>query len=177
MDALRQDIKDLLVKTDEGIITTRLDNDDCVHNDFMITVQQQFQNQRETLIEIENGYCLQIDGLSRLGLASNPLNQFISLIERCDSFKTVKSRPHKLWTKVDKIVVSEKRLWCQITHDKNVLNKFSTAKYIMDYELLGKFGLANNEIQKLSENRLKMIAIRNFMLQAKSYLPIKGFSS
>lgn len=107
------------------LITSRIDNDDCIHKDFIKTVQQNFQEQDFQAIDIIKGYSLQIEPEIILGKKEHIFNPFISLIEKNENPKTVWLSDHNMWKKETRITqVTNKRLWLSIIHQKNKVNEF-----------------------------------------------------
>lgn len=83
------------------LVTSRLDNDDCLHQDYIKEVQAQFTQQSFMAIDFVDGYTLQIELVVRFTKRSYVHNLFISLIEQSESFVTVWSRKrHGHWSKV-----------------------------------------------------------------------------
>jgi hypothetical protein len=107
------------------LITSRIDNDDCIHRDFIAEVQKRFKSQQYQAIDVIKGYSLQIKPDFLLGKKEHIFNPFISLIERNDDPKTVWFNDHNLWKKETRITqVTNKRLWMSIIHEKNKVNEF-----------------------------------------------------
>lgn len=108
------------------LITSRIDNDDCIHKDFIKTVQQNFQKQDFQAIDIIKGYSLQIEPEIILGKKEHIFNPFISLIEKNENPKTIWLSDHNMWKKETRITqVTNKRLWLSIIHQKNKVNEFN----------------------------------------------------
>jgi hypothetical protein len=107
------------------IITSRIDNDDCIHKDYIATIQDQFKSQDFMAIDILKGYSLQISPDIMLGKKEHIFNPFISLIEKNSTPKTVWFSDHNMWKKESRrIEIGNKRLWMSIIHEKNKVNKF-----------------------------------------------------
>jgi hypothetical protein len=64
------------------LITSRLDNDDCLSQYYVETVQNQFSQQDFLALDFVNGYTLQLDKQYKLGKKLHVFNPFISLIEK-----------------------------------------------------------------------------------------------
>lgn len=71
------------------LITTRIDNDDSIHIDFINEVQKQFNQQEYRAIDFIKGYSMQIEPRYVLGKKDQLFNAFISLIEKNEKRKTV----------------------------------------------------------------------------------------
>ena len=128
MDAFHPEIKKFIAedsKDSDYIITSRIDNDDCIHKDYINTIQGQFKSQDFMAIDILKGYSLQISPDIMLGKKEHIFNPFISLIEKNDSPKTVWFSDHNMWKKESRrIEIANKRLWMSIIHEKNAVNEF-----------------------------------------------------
>ena len=128
MDAFLPAIKDEISKelTQPYLITSRLDNDDCLSEDYIENVQQQFDKQDFMAIDYIDGFTLQIEPEVKLGKRTHLHNPFISLIERNDMIETVWSRErHGEWAKVKQLkTIHNQFLWMSIIHGENKANDF-----------------------------------------------------
>lgn len=107
------------------IITSRIDNDDSIHKDFIDEVQKHFNQQDYRAIDFISGYTLQIEPNYILGNKEQLFNPFISLIEKNESPKTAIYQDHRLWKRDKKVTqISGKRLWLSIIHQRNKVNEF-----------------------------------------------------
>lgn len=148
-------------KDDSFIITTRLDNDDMIHKDFIDTIQNaayKSESNASQVIDLINGYQLSI--LNRkyeIREYSNLLNPFLSLKEDIANFDTIFKFRHKEW-KSDRIEISNNRLWMEVIHPNNKLNQSR-----LDLQLTKNFNPEvfgfNTELKKLNflERSLKRI--------------------
>lgn len=128
MDAFHPSIKAYVSedsKESSHIITSRIDNDDCIHKEYIDTIQQQFTSQDFMAIDVLKGYSLQISPEIMLGKKEHIFNPFISLIEKNIEPKTVWFSDHNMWKKESRrIEIANKRLWMSIIHEKNKVNEF-----------------------------------------------------
>ncbi len=128
MPAFYPEIKNYITEKSAGIpylITSRIDNDDCIHKDFIAEVQKRFNSQDYQAIDVIKGYSLQIKPDFMLGKKEHIFNPFISLIEKNSDPKTVWQNDHNMWKKETRITqVKDKRLWMSIIHEKNKVNEF-----------------------------------------------------
>ena len=117
-------IKSQVDSADKYIITTRLDNDDMIHQEFTAVIQSLFIPADKAVIDLQNGYQLCIEQLnSEVRNYSNRFNPFVSVIENLQGIETVFSKPHFEWKYVSKIIeYKDNRLWCEIIHQSNKLN-------------------------------------------------------
>lgn len=107
------------------LITTRIDNDDSIHKDFINEVQKHFNQQEYRAIDFITGYSLQIEPNFILGKKEQLFNPFISLIEKNVNPKTAIHQDHRHWKRDEKVTqIAGKRLWLSIIHQRNKVNKF-----------------------------------------------------
>lgn len=117
---IKEDAKDA-----DYIISSRLDNDDCIHRNFIAEIQKQFKQQQFMVIDVVKGYSLQISPDYLLGKKEHMFNPFLSLIETKENFQTIWKTDHNLWKKEDRIIkIKDKRLWLSVIHNKNKVNEF-----------------------------------------------------
>ena len=123
LEAITKTITSYLSASDTHIITTRLDNDDAVHKQFIETIQKSFKAQDPYIIDFKNG--LQFipgqkqDVVRVMTMAFNP---FLSFVESRINFQTILSRPHLDWSDTPHISIDTTPLWMQIIHDENITN-------------------------------------------------------
>ncbi|MFZ4672426.1 MAG: glycosyltransferase [Flavobacterium sp.] len=134
------------------LITTRIDNDDSIHIDFINEVQKQFNQQEYQAIDFIKGYSLQIEPNYILGKKEQLFNPFISLIEKNENPKTAFHQDHRFWKRDKKVTqLGEKRLWLSIIHQRNKINRFDGYGNVKCEKLKNVFILskeANNLISK-----------------------------
>lgn len=107
------------------LITSRIDNDDCIHKNFIDEVQKKFNSQEYEAVDVIKGYSLQVKPKYILGKKEHIFNPFISLIEKNVNPKTVWFNDHTLWKKETRITqIKDKRLWMSVIHEKNKVNEF-----------------------------------------------------
>lgn len=137
--AVKTDISKLIDKETDFLITTRIDNDDALHEDAIEKIQKTFYNNIDELIiqkqyqkigiNLKKGYCLQVEPyfeITKHELTSSP---FVSLVEKLDhthqKFYTVISQPHQSFTEQTEfplIQIDNYCYWIQVIHDNNVSN-------------------------------------------------------
>ncbi|PHR70577.1 MAG: hypothetical protein COA67_08100 [Lutibacter sp.] len=114
-----------VLDTEKYIITSRLDNDDCIHQDYTSVVQSFFDKQDYMAIDVTGGYGMEVGNKIKLGKMLHLYNPYISLIERKERVKTVWHKGHTHWKYERNILeVKNKHLWLTIIHEKNKSNKF-----------------------------------------------------
>jgi len=128
MPAFYPEIQKLIATETVGkqyLITSRIDNDDCIRKNFIDVVQSKFTQQDYMAIDVIKGYSLQIKPVIMLGKKEHIFNPFISLIEKNENPKTVWANDHNHWKKETRITqVTNQRLWMSIIHEKNKVNEF-----------------------------------------------------
>ena len=131
------------------LITTRIDNDDSIHVDFINEVQKQFDQQEYRAIDFIKGYSLQIEPIYILGKKDQLFNPFISLIEKNDNPKTAFYQDHRFWKRDKKVTqLGDKRLWLSIIHQRNKVNKFD-GYGLVNWEKLKKDFILSDEANDL----------------------------
>jgi hypothetical protein len=106
----------------EWIITSRLDNDDYYHMDFVKKIQENFREVEE-VIDIDYEVLESYTGIKYPSKRERANSPFLSLVEKwTDKINTAMGRPH---TVMPDIYHSRKLgvLATQVIHDKNVCNK------------------------------------------------------
>lgn len=158
MSAFSAILKKNIQKKSEKIpylITTRLDNDDCIHKDFVETIQQQFNFQDFMAIDLTEGYSLQIEPQVRLGKKTQLYNPFISLIEKNNTPTTVCMRAHGKWKSENRIIhIKNKRVWLAIIHHKNKINEFDGFGKVEWMQLKNDFAVSDKMSRYISENAI-----------------------
>ena len=150
------------------IITSRIDNDDCISINFIKEVQNQFNQQAYLALDFISGYTLNLKPVM-IGKKEHIFNPFISLIERNHEPKTVWHYVHNMWKKEPRLIhLSEKRLWLSVIHGKNKVNEFDgygniNWKIIKDDFIVSE--KVNNKIEKeqLSFSNWWFLSLRNFL--------------
>lgn len=110
---------------DKYVLTSRIDNDDAIHKDFINTVQSLFQPVHNHVIDFRAGYQLILGRKKNEVLEFTwPFNPFVSLVETSDSAKSIFSREHNHWH-VEKSLTAydQNRLWMAVIHRNNLLNR------------------------------------------------------
>ena len=150
-DELIKQIKRKVQDKQTFIVTTRLDNDDILHKDFIQTVQDAFQLKREkAVVDIISGYQLDIStNKNLLYYASFKGNPFISLGENLTELQTVLDRMHHDWGLDHRVItITKKRLWIQLIHGKNMSNKIPPYFFRAVNANFEDFGIEQISIEK-----------------------------
>lgn len=147
----------------EYIITSRLDNDDLLHKDFIQTIKENSRYSDELIIDFERGYQL-IDKTKGFEIRNyiHFLNPFISLVERRGNLQTVMARNHRDWFNAKELIkISDKAMWVENVHAKNKLNgarlniTLSTKKDLKDFGLTNELELPNLSHVLMTNLRIK----------------------
>jgi hypothetical protein len=174
MDAFHSSIKDYIIedsKDSDYIITSRIDNDDCIHRDYIDTIQSQFQSQDFMAIDILKGYSLQISPEIMLGKKEHIFNPFISLIEKNDNPKTVWFSDHNMWKKESRrIEIANKRLWMSIIHEKNKVNEFDGYDNVAWETIRVNFKVSENMDNKITNEIIPHDKWRYLSFKNKCYV-------
>lgn len=144
------------------IVTTRLDNDDSLHVDFIDTIQLIAKTREKCLIDIRNGYQVTVlPNKYEIRAYHPPFNHFISIVEPISEFKSVFERIHPAWDcpEMPCYIFDKRPLWIEFIHGKN--NLYHTRNYLKRLIKVPteKFGISeeinDNPINVLSSNILK----------------------
>lgn len=155
----------------EYVITSRLDNDDCISNNYVGEVQNYFDSQHFLAIDLIDGYTLSTGSEAKLGFKRQFNNPFISLIEKNNAnLKSVWYLGHGSWKYEERVKsVSNNRLWMSIIHAKNKVNEF-TGFGNVDLEVLNEFSISSTKKEELISN---FINVKLWRLEStKNYLII-----
>jgi hypothetical protein len=153
------EVKKRFNSSSEWIITTRIDNDDCLHADAIKTIQNNFIPENKFLIALSSGYVLNAADKT-LSHYFYPQSPFLTLIERKDeNIKGVFEKGHTKWDELRLFVIKEirleifnkkarrarfilkKPLWIQIVHGGNVSNSFYRGLPVLQNRDLHQFSL------------------------------------
>ena len=112
------------------VLTTRLDNDDCFHEDAIKVIQHHFKPLDFSIIDLKHGLSLQIVNGYKLSLKQNTTSgPFITLIEQLRPHKqllTVYDREHLHWIGTAQYIdVTMGHYWLQLIHEHNITNQLS----------------------------------------------------
>lgn len=110
--------------SDKFVVTTRIDNDDIIHKDFVGTIQALYIPKHLTVIDLQKGYQVSIDvDTPEVRNYIHPFNAFISVVEDLEAMKTIYSREHYGWKVEEHVVVFKKEyLWVELSHNENYVN-------------------------------------------------------
>jgi hypothetical protein len=145
--------------TAEWIVTTRIDNDDCLNKQAVEIIHNNFEKKSGFLISLASGYLLNTNDLT-LSHYYYPMSPFISLIEKNnDEIKGIFQRGHTKWDSLRLFVLKEiwleyfdkksrksrfilkEPLWIQTVHGENVSNNFHRGLPVINNKDLSGFSL------------------------------------
>jgi len=118
-------LKDCETKKISHVITTRLDNDDCLSNNAVELIQNNIDDNNLQFINILNGYQYNQNDKNFYTIQSES-NSFITSLERTETAKTIYGWGNHAYIK-DNMKKYIKNLdgdagWLQIIHDDNLIN-------------------------------------------------------
>lgn len=127
MKEFRPAIKQVIAESPtDFIITSRLDNDDCIHENFINTIQNNFDGQHFMALDFPEGFTLQTEPEIRLGKRRQNFNPFLTLIERNKNPQGIFSKHnHGTWKEERNVKrLLNQRIWMSIIHPENKKNEF-----------------------------------------------------
>lgn len=133
------------------VITTRIDNDDCVSKYFIENIQSRFDQQDYMAIDFIDGYTLQIEPEVKAGKRRHTFNPFISLVEKNEHPKTIWHAPsHASWKREKNVMrIEHIRIWLSIIHFKNKVNEFVGYDQVDMNALFAEFRIADSARDQL----------------------------
>jgi len=147
-DFIKRDAKDI-----PYIITSRIDNDDCISKFYIQQIQDHFNEQERTIIDCIKGFTLQLKPCYMLGKKDHIFNPFISLIEKNDKPTTVWGKRHAHWKKEKHILqIRDSRLWLSLIHNENLSNFFDGYGKVNWNDIVNNFIIDKNIANQISKN-------------------------
>lgn len=127
------------------ILTTRIDNDDALHIDFIETIQSLADNKNNLIIDLRAGVEAIVRGkyIETRKKISN-YNPFISVIFNSKSYISIFSKNHVDWISCGETKVSNDIRWMQIIHTRNKHNKINWHNRLISNIDLQDFGISMN---------------------------------
>jgi hypothetical protein len=153
-ERIRADLDADLGRSSGWLVTTRLDNDDGLHRDFVDLLQAKVRVGQEEVLEFPWGI-VYVSGTPYF--SRQPHNAFISLSEPMDSLQTVFCVRHKEVARRFPITnVTSRPAWLQSIHGDNVGNKIRGWRIARD-ELPDGFEVGN-DAPSVKESKLGILA-------------------
>lgn len=141
-DDVRNVVRQHIPEDCEYLITTWLDNDDAIHQDYVLMIQDNFNHQESETINFFFGYQL---ANGKLYFDFEFSNHFISLIEKYspESFNTCLCRPHKKLYEVCKSAkkIFCKPVWVEVVHGSNYMNVYRRGFRVPTGHILDDFSI------------------------------------
>lgn len=140
---IADDVKALATPGEALIVTTRLDNDDALSNDFVAQVQAAAKDApAQTVLNFTQGIAMR---KGRLYTAADHSNPFTSLVERdLASVETIWAKPHhELGQKWKITQVARRPVWLQVVHGENVINRIK-GRLVSDIEVIESFKIRSD---------------------------------
>lgn len=140
---IAEDVRALGTPGEDLIVTTRLDNDDAVSDDFVARVQAAAQDApAQTVLNFTHGIAMR---RGRLYSASDQSNPFTSLVERdLAEVETIWAKAHhELGEKWTIKQVPGRPVWLQVVHGENVTNRIK-GKLVSDTAVIDSFKMRDD---------------------------------
>lgn len=145
LSTVRDDIRAYARDQAFWVITTRLDNDDAIHERFIEILQHQCHFLEHEVLNFSRGLILDRGHLYEVIDRSNA---FTSLVEPLSELRTVWCRQH---TDLELIApvrqIDTYPMWLQIIHEDNVLNRRRGFRLADGAHLAAQFGIRSNELK------------------------------
>lgn len=119
---VREVVQDRVQEDTEYLITSRLDSDDMISQDYIARIQAVFNNQRRLFINFKNGITKVVKGREvEYRALQHPRSAFLSLIEPVtENFTTIYCGDHgRVTRKKNLIHIRGHYGWIQILHGRN----------------------------------------------------------
>lgn len=146
------------------IISTRLDNDDVVHKDFIFKIQDSFEFQDFMAVNFLKVLTLNPFNFRKVYIDYQFSNHFISIIEKIkdDVIIGCYSRGDRFWDEKGKILQIYRKPYCvEIISNQNLINDFR------GFPVLKKISLVDFNIDYNFKN--KLFALENFLVHKMSW--------
>lgn len=173
--ALQQYIETSQPDPNAFFITTRLDNDDTIHKDFIKTIQKLYIPKAKTVIDLRLGYQVILLNGKDIEIRNYQLqyNPFLSLISNLVDFDNIMTQKHDYWKTFPNTIINDTdHLWIQVIHQNNKLNrKLKTLKKVKAIDTTD-FGI---EIPDVKESRFQIAFYNVMMMPYRLYWGLKSF--
>ena len=157
IEFVKNAVRDLVPGSAKWVLTTRLDNDDALHEDFVRSVQSAQRFERAEVLNCPQGYVLSGSRAYKLRHSSNA---FISLSEPLAIFQTVFSIQRHVYARESYPVrqLDESPLWMQVVHGKNISNRVRGKRVALNEAMRG-FPITTGEVEgSANEDKLSILA-------------------
>lgn len=152
LPAVQEYVKDF---NQDYIITTGIDNDDCISKHFIEEIQKRFDKQEFMALDFVDGYTIQTQSDIKIGKKLHQYNPFISLIEKNVNPKTIRDRSHRNWKKEKNVLqVRGLKIWSSVIHHENKVNEFTGYGDVNLNEFFESFVISKEQQQYIEANAI-----------------------
>jgi hypothetical protein len=165
LPSIKSYIKDF---NEEYIITSTLDNDDCISRTYIEEVQKRFDQQEFMAIDFIDGYTIQTQSQIKIGKKLHQYNPFISLIEKNYNLMTVCDVSHRNWKREKRILQIRKVwVWTSVIHHENKINEFTGYGNVNLKDFFTNFILSKKQglyikTHHISKSKCQLQSFKNF---------------
>jgi len=161
LPSIKSYIKDF---DEEYLITSTLDNDDCISRTYINEVQKRFAKQDFMAVDFIDGFTIQTQSLIKVGKKIHQFNPFISLIEKNNNPKTICNVSHRIWKKEKRILqIRGIRVWASVIHHENKVNEFTGYGNVNINRFIENFILSQKQKTYIESN---YISVSNWRIQS-----------
>jgi len=178
---LKLQIEHNQLNIDDYFITTRLDNDDIIHKDFIKTIQDLYIPRSKSIIDLRLGYQVILLKKNKTEIRNFKVsyNPFLSVITKLSDFDNLMTQKHDYWKVIPhKIIHDTQHMWIQVIHQNNKLNQKQKALKKVAKINSSDFGvhISNPKESPLSIwiYNVLMFPYRTFFILKKSLKKIKS---
>ena len=154
MDNFLPEIKSYISQSDKKyVITSRLDNDDCIGKYYIEEIQKRFNSQDFMALDFIDGFTIQTHPSVKIGKRMDQYNPFITLIEKNENPKSVWHVRHSHWKREKNVTkIRDVRIWVAIIHQENKINSFVGYDDIDLDNFFELFIISKKEQQNIKDN-------------------------
>ena len=138
---------------EDYIISSRIDNDDCLSKFYIEEIQKRFNKQDYMAFDFINGYTIQIEPDIKVAKRLDQFNPFITLIEKNTNPKSVWNVRHSHWKREKNITqIKDVKIWASVIHQENKINGFGGFGNVNLDRFLNEFIIAEHQVKKIKEH-------------------------
>lgn len=142
---------------EEYIITSTLDNDDCISKHYIEEVQNRFDKQEFMALDFIDGFTIQTQSEIKIGKKLHQYNPFISLFEKNNVPKTVFFYTHRNWKKEKNVLqVRGIKIWSSVIHHENKVNEFTGYGKVSIDDFFEDFKIDSTQQKYIEANNLPL---------------------
>lgn len=151
------------------IITTRIDNDDIVHKDFVKEIQNRFEAQDFMAVNFSKVLMINPESYDQIRVVYTFSNHFISLIEKVENSSIVGcfDRGDLYWDVEGQVIqVKDKPYVLELISDKNLINSFRgfpifKPTTLSDFQI--NEGVYKNRLFDLNNLNIKSMGLKKYL--------------